>query len=88
MRILEAANEDAPIFRWDEVFLKPASDAGKVGFKALKSAIDQQHPQVLYLMNKGHGIVIDNWRMLHGRSAVQEREQERMIYRAYLGKTE
>jgi alpha-ketoglutarate-dependent taurine dioxygenase len=38
----------------------------------------------VYLSQPGDTLIIDNWRMLHGRSAVQQSEKDRLLERAYL----
>lgn len=86
MRLLQAANENISIFRWDSVFLKPASPAGATGVAALENAIAAEVSYPLCLHDQGCGVVIDNWRMLHGRSAVEQKDQCRLISRAYLGR--
>ena len=88
MRLLDASNDNNSIFRWDSVFLTPASPAGEAGFSALSTTIGSERAYELRLSNKGIGVVIDNWRILHGRSAVSTKDKGRIILRAYLGRAE
>lgn len=70
--------------RWDSLFLRPfnrsASDvslamSGRRWGKALRSVA---------LVHPGDTLIIDNWRMLHGRSSVDQCSTGRSIERAYL----
>jgi alpha-ketoglutarate-dependent taurine dioxygenase len=72
------------IFRWDPVFLEPLNK----GAQALKEVmLDRTHLRStieIRLAKSGEAILIDNWRMLHGRSAVPARSTDRHIERIYL----
>lgn len=70
--------------RWDEIFIVPASDAATEGMKAVRQAIAEQEQCTCSLTSPGDTLVIDNWRMLHGRSAVAELCSDRIIERTYL----
>ena len=39
---------------------------------------------LITLANPGDTLIIDNWRVLHGRSSVGEGDTDRMIERVYL----
>jgi alpha-ketoglutarate-dependent taurine dioxygenase len=75
----------APLLRWDEKFIIPASTAGALGMQALAEAIASFSPQVVALANPGDTLIIDNWRMLHGRASVPHNCSDRIVQRAYLG---
>lgn len=85
MRIVDKMPNEQWLFRWDSVFLRPASDAGQVGVSALLAAIDRFEKVEFSLEDEGRGVVIDNWRLLHGRSPVPPEGKTRIIMRAYLG---
>jgi L-asparagine oxygenase len=74
-----------PILRWDEVFIVPASSAGHTGSKLFKSAISSAPETTISLENPGDTLWLDNWRMLHGRSAIKDDQVDRIIERAYFG---
>lgn len=76
--------DEATGVRWDSLFLRPfnrpASDvalamSGRRWGNALRSVA---------LVKLGDTLVIDNWRMLHGRSSVNQRSTGRRIERAYI----
>ncbi|MCK1658534.1 TauD/TfdA family dioxygenase [Bradyrhizobium sp. 151] len=52
--------------------------------KAVRQAIAEQEQCTCSLTSPGDTLVIDNWRMLHGRSAVAELCSDRIIERTYL----
>ena len=72
------------LFRWDSEFIRPASDAGSQAVLAVSSALERQRVTELRLSRLGDLLVIDNWRMLHGRTAVLPSSQGRRIARVYL----
>ena len=74
------------LFRWDIEFLRPASDAGKQAVSAVADALEGQERTQLELACRGDLLVIDNWRMVHGRTAVTSVGRCRRIDRVYLGK--
>ena len=57
--------EHQSLLRWDEVFIRPASRAGEIG---VEECLDQSSPIRIPLAKRGDTLIIDNWRMLHGRS--------------------
>jgi alpha-ketoglutarate-dependent taurine dioxygenase len=71
------------LLRWDERYIVPASAAGAAGAKSFREALDRTTPNTLPLYRQGDMLVIDNWRMLHGRSPVPEPCKTRVIERAY-----
>lgn len=73
------------LLRWDEKFIQPASIAGEVGIKKIKGFLARAESSSFQLSTPGDTLIVDNWRMLHGRSAVPERCASRVIERAYLG---
>lgn len=75
----------ASLLRWDENFIVPASNVGKEGMDLVKGALTSMPANSISLSNLGDTLVIDNWRMLHRRSAVLGEQTDRIIERAYLG---
>lgn len=71
--------------RWDEIFLRPASEAGQYGVEIFQRKLLEAGTEVVCLKNRGDTLVFDNWKMIHGRSAVPPHCYTRMIDRAYLG---
>lgn len=76
---------DTEILRWDSLYLKPASHIGKLAFTKIHEFLDSITPTTVALVEEGDTMVIDNWRMLHGRSAVMESYRNRHLERVYLG---
>jgi L-asparagine oxygenase len=74
----------ASLLRWDEKYIVPASPAGEYGMNLIRSAITRIAKRSIYLRNPGDTLFFDNWRMLHGRSAVGAGQVDRIIERAYL----
>jgi len=83
-RLLQPSDE-RDVLRWDEVFIRPASDVGNAGVEKFKAAVDSHAPIRIALSKPGDTLIIDNWRMLHARSAIGPEHQSRNIERAYLG---
>ena len=70
--------------RWDEVFLQPASLIGSEASIQFKSLVDQMTPTHAVMINDGDLLIIDNWRMLHGRPAIAQNRRNRKLERIYL----
>jgi|TARA_R110001606_G_scaffold29681_12_gene92468 predicted carbohydrate-binding protein with CBM5 and CBM33 domain len=77
-------NEKEMLLRWDEVFLTASSKAGQDGMEAFKAAVQKSVSVNIPLQKKGDTLVLDNWRMLHGRSHIGQQFLDRRISRAYL----
>jgi alpha-ketoglutarate-dependent taurine dioxygenase len=71
-------------FRWDPVFLEPASNTHKSNFKDLRKYITSQRVEKICLKTNDV-LIIDNYRMLHGRSAVSPDSRGRVVERVFLG---
>lgn len=72
------------LLRWDEMFLRPASPIGEAGIQALQAAIALENPISVALARRGDTLILDNWRMLHSRSAIPHGCEDRLLERAYL----
>lgn len=73
--------------RWDFLFLSPLNEAARrtsEGIAGLRWPSSDTIP--VTLLEPGDTIVFDNWRMLHGRSAVPESSMGRVIERIYLNR--
>lgn len=70
--------------RWDYLFLKPLNQAAiRVG-ESIKSIQEIRRIDVC-LADPGDTLIIDNWRMLHGRSSVPSATHRR-LERIYVSK--
>ncbi len=72
------------LFRWDIEFIRPASDAGAEAVAAVGAALARLEPVEIQLDHPGDMLVIDNWRILHGRTAVPPSGTGRCVERVYL----
>jgi L-asparagine oxygenase len=85
LRILERVNGRPALLRWDFLFIRPATTLSASVCDEIVQYLTQATPAEFFLASPGDTLVIDNWRMLHGRSSVISAESERLIERAYLG---
>lgn len=76
---------DHGLLRWDETYIQPASVAGEQAFASISCYLTKVAPTSIQLTAPGDTLIVDNWRMIHGRSAVPPYCQDRLIERAYLG---
>lgn len=72
------------IFRWDSLFLKPANPTAINVFSGVKEVLEDTRHRKVVLEEFGHSILIDNWRMLHGRGDVTSASTNRRLDRIYL----
>jgi L-asparagine oxygenase len=70
--------------RWDERYIVPASPAGLRGATALKEVLAGEDPIRLSLAHPGDTLIVDNWRIVHGRSPVPANCRARVVERVYL----
>jgi L-asparagine oxygenase len=68
LRLYDRQQGDRGLLRWDEVFICPASRAGEVGVTRLSECLARLEPITVSLENRGDTLIVDNWRMLHGRA--------------------
>ena len=71
-------------FRWDRLFLRPATSESKSVITAVNELLHRVPPRTLTLANAGDTLILDNWRYLHGRSRVPMAALSRRIQRVYL----
>jgi L-asparagine oxygenase len=76
--------DEGLMIRWDERYLQPASRAGAFYTAELQEKLRTTEVTNFFLEKPGDTVVIDNWRMLHGRAAVSEASRSRRIERVYL----
>lgn len=85
LRILDEPQNLGMLIRWDSLFIKPASDDSADTFNTIQVVLSEAPAIRVALTSPGDTLVIDNWRMLHGRSEVPRDGLQRHIERAYLG---
>jgi L-asparagine oxygenase len=71
------------IFRWDQLFLTPDNAEARAVREALTECDVERHAHIVSLDTPGRTLVVDNWNMMHGRSAVPCSGSNRRIERAY-----
>lgn len=76
--------QDQQLFRWDSIYLKPSNEYAQIIFGKIQDYLSNVQPVATVLINKGDTIILDNWRLLHGRSQVKDVESSRSIHRIYL----
>lgn len=84
LRLVSRPAPDTQLVRWDREYLRPASKAGRIGLQAFADALSGLEVINISLSRPGDTLIIDNWRMLHGRSAVPSTSAGRVIQRSYL----
>ncbi|MEX5571532.1 TauD/TfdA family dioxygenase [Pseudomonas lijiangensis] len=70
-------------FRWDALFLRPFNQPAEA-LANVVSTLAEDKRIAITLSNPGDTLIIDNWRMLHGRSSVPPRARGRRIERIYM----
>lgn len=73
------------LLRWDPEFIVPVGAAGAEASAKMRSLIGSSDPRSVQLTNRGDTLIIDNWRMIHGRSSVPAGCRDRLIERVYMG---
>jgi L-asparagine oxygenase len=71
-------------FRWDEIFLKPASRIGDIADCRVREEIAKCKSLTINLSHTGDTLLIDNWRMLHARCRIPPGREDRKLQRVYL----
>lgn len=84
LRILEESSLDKSTFRWDSLFIKPSTDHSSKMCSAIEKSISKMKRLDFLFENPGDTLIVDNWRMLHGRSPVPATQRDRKIHRAYV----
>ena len=77
-------HELGDIFRWDSVFLRPLNNAAQELAALMQQARWHEAAEQVPLCRPGDTLLIDNWRMLHGRSPVPTHSKSRLLERVYL----
>jgi L-asparagine oxygenase len=86
LRLFDRQHGERGLLRWDQVFICPASRAGEVGIKKLAECLARSSPIRVSLAKQGDTLIVDNWRMLHGRAPIPQGCEGRIIERVYLEK--
>lgn len=84
LRLYDQRDQDTPFLRWDKLFISPATATSAATCAAMVNYLEEAKPIEIVLQHPGDTLVIDNWRILHGRSTVSLGSQSRQIDRAYI----
>jgi len=76
--------DDGYLCRWDEVLLKPASRIGGTASQRIRAFLSTADAITMGMTNAGDTLLIDNWRMLHARTAIPAGQEDRIIERVFL----
>ena len=72
------------ICRWDRLFLKPFNASAKELFELIEIELSNRTTYNLQLQKSGDCLIINNWKMLHGRSEINKESLNRLYERIYL----
>jgi hypothetical protein len=75
------------LFRWDQLFLRPQNAAAREAVEQMQEVASKLPTINVALSQAGQTLLIDNWNVLHGRSAVPPTESNRKLDRIYLETT-
>jgi L-asparagine oxygenase len=79
-----STHQNTSVLRWDSIFLKPMSQ-GAIALSQVMSAKAWDDVTIKFVLEEpGDMLLIDNWSVLHGRSAVKPSDTHRCIERTYL----
>ena len=85
LRLLSCRGDGSEIFRWDSLFVVPATNESQAICETVADGLASIDPKEVWLENPGDTLILDNWRMLHGRSQVSIEDEIRRLERAYFG---
>ena len=71
------------LFRWDSIFIEPANNVADLLKKIIDNQLKNMKSQDVFLSSCGDCLLIDNWRMLHGRGCIDRKSMNRKIERVY-----
>ena len=85
LRLLSNREGGSELFRWDSLFIVPATAESQNVCNGVADVLASIEPIEVLLENPGDTLILDNWRMLHGRSQVSTEDELRRVERAYFG---
>ncbi len=80
----DSSEPNQQLIRWDSIYLKPANGYAQIIFRHIAGWLSGTQPMTMVLLNEGDTLLLDNWRVLHGRSPIQKPASPRRIHRLYL----
>ena len=85
LRVLNCRGDGSEVFRWDSLFVVPATKESQAICETITGGLASIEGKEVWLKNPGDTLILDNWRMLHGRSQVSIEDGLRRLERAYFG---
>jgi L-asparagine oxygenase len=82
----QPGSDERSLLRWDELYIRPTNSYSRRMFESIGSWLSAVEPTKITLVNSGDTLVVDNWRILHGRSPVSASHHDRLIHRVYLSR--
>lgn len=70
-------------FRYDSCSMVPANESAKVFNKVFTNTLNEIKPKEIMWTGR-NALIIDNWKTLHGRSAISRYSKKRKLNRIYL----
>ncbi|WP_049789637.1 Fe(II)-2OG oxygenase family protein [Erwinia billingiae] len=75
---------DGRFIRWDSVFLEPVNKNAEDFYNWMSVKKWEGYQNSYSLLKKGDTLIINNWKSLHSRSSVSEKDKLRIVERIYL----
>jgi len=72
------------LYRWDTLFIKPMTKLACMLQARIEDKLKDIQQLEVSLANSGDCVLVDNWKMLHSRSAVPSTSLNRRIERVYI----
>ena len=72
------------LFRWDSLFLIPATPRSAEVCDSIGQHLRRARTNDFTLSDPADTLIVDNWRVLHGRSPVPQQSSHRRVDRVYL----
>lgn len=83
LHLLESPKLSQELLRYDSVFIEPATARSALTLEHMREVLATLRPERVELLKPGDAVVIDNWRVLHGREPVLPGAENRKIARMY-----
>lgn len=72
------------IYRWDTLFIRAMNETAKNLQSRIEEKLNIVSCHKVSFKNPGDCVLVDNWKILHGRSSVSNSELSRKIERVYI----
>jgi L-asparagine oxygenase len=82
--LLQQIDAHCDLVRWDSIYLQPSNVFASTVREKVHTFLASATGMDIALADRGDTLILDNWRVLHGRSAVSRPLDGREIHRAYM----